>query len=201
LNERLVGLVAVGGAAVAIGGVLLVLMPESASGTLRLVLLAAAGAAALYALAALVPEGSVAGWWASPFDPPEGQPRSVSTAGEAVRIRSRLAARRQPLAGAPPLPIETLRLLKPLIEVALVRAGMDPADEGQRRSARPVLAPLTWAVLESEPWKPPKRAWAARADERQVADLVLRVLDDLERLEQGAVPRAVPPDLATHLER
>ena len=85
--------------------------------------------------------------------------------------------------GAPALPPETLRALKPLIRVAL---NLDPTDDRPPASARATLSPLTRAVLSTEPLERPPWYRTLPSDPRRVADVVHRVLDELDALAGGA---------------
>ena len=88
------------------------------------------------------------------------------------------------------MPPATLRLLKPLIASAL---DLDPDDEPHQGSARGPVSPLTWAVLTSEPLQRPYWFRTLRPDEREVAQTVHCVLDELDRLKagDGDAPRSI----------
>jgi hypothetical protein len=75
-----------------------------------------------------------------------------------------------------------LRLLQPLIRAALEQHGVDPRDPVQLDSARPLLSPLTWAVLTSDPLKGASWLRTLRPDGRAVAGVVHSVFDDLDHL-------------------
>lgn len=228
MNERTLRPANVAAAAVLIGGVLIVVLPQHGLSIVQLVVVTIAAAAALYALAISVPEWSATWWRVAPFNRPSravgptrrlrathparparlaprnggvrrpfGRGRSRGP-GNLERIRSKLSGRRQPISNGPPVPPEALRLLQPLIRVALEREGLDPGDEAHRETARALLSPLTWAVLTSEPLRGPPWYRTRRRAERQVADVVHRVFDDLDRLAAGGgdsqpIPRAPHP--------
>ena len=111
----------VAAAAVLIGGVLTVLLPQHAMSIVQLVIVTVAVSSAVYALAVNVPS---AGWispfkWMSPFNRAAYQGRRTRPSDELGSIGSKLSGRRQPIENGPPMPPATLRLLKPLIAVAL----------------------------------------------------------------------------------
>lgn len=179
-------------AVVLFAGLLLIALPQHGGTILRLVLVALAATAALHALTAIVPEGSVTGWWRSPFE--RGAADALARpSGEIARMRAKMTGRRQRIRGGRPLPPETVRTLQPLIAVALERAGIDPGDPSQRQAVRRRVSPLTWAVLNSDPLYLPRWYETRAPDERQAADVVRRVLDDLERIAAGGpVERSEP---------
>ena len=173
----------VASAALVIGGVLVFLMPERSLSIAQLVVMTAAAATGLWALAVNAPFA----WWTSPFDA-KGAPAGERYGSEEVEtIRATLSGRRQPLAGAPPLPGEAMRLLEPLIRVALERKGLDPRSEEDLNSVRDLLSPVSWAILTSEPLTWPRWHKTRRPDEGQVAEAVHQVLDDLEWLSPSDV--------------
>lgn len=179
---------AVAAAAVLIGGLLVVLVPHHAPSIVRIVLVTLAAAAALYALMVNAPPD----WWTSPFDRGVPTPPEEEQPDELDRIRARFSGRRQVLEASPPMPPETIRALQPLIRAALERAHPDPHDELPRGLARRSLSPATRAVLAGDPVRRPPWFRTRRADEREVAEGVRRVLDDLDRLDRGAQPRSDP---------
>jgi hypothetical protein len=166
-------------AALAIGGVLIVVVPQYASSIVRLVIVSIAAMAGLYALAANSPPA-----WGSPFQ------RAVRRRGgrgsdEVAWIRARLWGWRLPVGPAAAMPMEVQRMLRPLIITALQRQGVDPDDDAGRAAARDLLSPLSWAVLTGGP--PGRLRWldwprARPPARRRVAELVHRVMDELERL-------------------
>lgn len=181
MNERLLAPGRIAAAAATIGGVLLVALPEHAVSVVQLVLVTVAAAAGLYALIVNVSPA----WWISPFDRAAGPKQDDGRSEEIDAIRSKLSGRRQPVENGPPVPTDVLRLLKPLIGTALEREGLDPRDERHREAARARVSPLTWAVLTSTPLAEPRWFRTRRPDERTSAEVVHRVLDDLDRLETG----------------
>ena len=195
MNERNLRPANVAAAALVIGGVLLVALPRHALSIVQLVVLTAATAAALYALAANVPP---TGWmspfkWMSPFVGTVRPARDELSSHETDAIRSKLAGRRIPVAGAPPMPPEALRVLKPLIRSAL-DLGPDDSVRTAARNAR--LSPLTWSILRCETDTTLGWLGMVRPNEREVADVVHHVLDELARLDAGG--RTTPATLASH---
>ena len=184
MNERTLRIGNVAAAVVVIGGILLIARPQYALGIVQLVIASIAAAAALHALAASVPP---TGWlspfkWMSPFNRAVRTEEGQEGWDEVASLRSKLSGRRQPMRHAPPMPPEIVRLLKPLIRQTL---DLDPNDETQLASARRHLSPLAWGLLTSEP--PTGSPWfrALRPNEREVAEVVHRVLDELDRLAAG----------------
>lgn len=181
MNERNLRPGNVGAAAVVIGGVLMVAFPGHAVAIVELVLVTAAAATALYALVLNVPP---TGWmspfkWMSPFTRKRLAVADGGASDELDLIRSRMSGRRRSVEGGPPLPPDTVRLLKPLIGAAL---DLDPGAETYPDSARTLVSPLTWAVFTGE--APTGSGWlhTLRPSEPDVAELVHAVLDDLDRL-------------------
>jgi hypothetical protein len=170
----------IGAAAVVIGGVLIGVLPHHAMSIVRLVIVTVAAAAGLYALTASAPPM----WWLSPFDRNFSRRKKSRGSDDIESIRSKLASPRRRLAQLPPLPPESLHLLRPLIVAALEREGIDPADEA---SARPLVSPLTWAVLENQALQ--RGQWIPLLpNQRETARVVHRVLDDLDRLAGNNAP-------------
>lgn len=166
-------------AAVVIGGALIAILPPYAMSIVRLVIATVAAAAGLYALGVNAPPA----WWASPFDRRRWRLRMRNGADDIARIRSRLSGWRQPT-GEMPLPADVVALLKPLIESALERQGVD-AEALEVAGSMYALSPATRAVLQTDvrdraPWYRlvPPQAGA-------VATAVHDVLDDLDRLGNG----------------
>lgn len=188
MNVRMLAPANVAAAAVLIGGALVVALPGHATSIVRLVVLTTAAAVVVHAVASVVPEWTATGW--SPFGRAARREGETSASGEIDRIRSRLSGRRQRIGDGPPLPPETVRLLQPLIRVALEREGL-----GCGKLARTSLSPLTLAVLAADPLQRPNWFRTHRPDGRQVAEIVHGVLDDLDRLSgaQGASRHADPP--------
>lgn len=169
-------------AAVAIGGILIVLMPQHSLSIIRLVIVTCAAAAGLFALIISVPRT----WWTSPFDGRGLPVREGVRSDDIESIRSVLAGRRQPIRNGPPLPAAAIRLLKPLIGVSIEREGLDPGDGDQLESARDLVSPLTWAVLTSDPLLWPRWYQTRLPNEQEVAEVAHEVLDDLDRMADGA---------------
>jgi hypothetical protein len=161
-------------------GVLVVAMPQHALSILRLGIVTAAAAACLFALVVNAPPT----WWLSPFDRSGRRRRGRGSGGDVAWIRSRLGGRRQRIAGGRPLPAGTVQLLQPLIESALERQGIDPADRASLASAGRLVSPTTLAVLRAGERR---GRWfrTVRPDRRGTAEAVHAVLDDLDRLRAG----------------
>jgi hypothetical protein len=175
--------------AVVIGGTLVLAMPQHAGTIVRLVIVTVAAAAALYALGFNAPPR----WWLSPFD------RSGATVGtrtgsrEIDRVRSELSGWRQRIPGGSPLPPEVVRMLQPLIEVAIERAGLRPGDRRVTGTTRTPLSPLIRGILRTDSSTRPPWYRMVRPDRREVAATVHRVLDELDRIAAGAAGvRATP---------
>jgi hypothetical protein len=177
----------VAAAAILIGGFLVLALPQHTESVVRLVVLTLAAVVGLHLLALLVPTWSD-GWSTSPFRPAARARRGGRAPEEVERIHSGLSGRRHPVENGPPMPPQVLRLLKPPIRVALERMGLDPTDEAGRVSARTLLSPLTWAVFTSDLRSAPDPFRVRRPDERQVAEVVHRVLDELEALDHARTP-------------
>ena len=185
MNERALRPGNVAAAAMLIGGVIAIVLPQYAMSLVQLVIVTVAVSTALYALAVNVPS---AGWispfkWMSPFNRAAYPGRRKRRSDELRSIRSKLSGRRQPIEGSPPMPPATLRLLKPLIAVAL---DLDSGDEPPPTTARGRVSPLIWAVLTSEPLQRPRWFRTLRPNEREVTQTVHSVLDELDCLKSGA---------------
>lgn len=193
MNERTLRPGNIAAAAVVMGGVLIIALPQHGLSIIRLVIVTVAAAAGLYALVLNAP----ATWWASPFDRKIRAGSKRHASDELDWIRSTLSGRRQRLENGPALPPEILRLLQPLIEVALEREGIDARDSAWPDSARRLLSAETWAVLTTEPLKWPPRHRTRRPDKRKTAELVHAILDELDRLGSGGLGATEhpPPDL------
>lgn len=185
MNERNLRPGTVAAAAMVIGGVLMIALPQHGVSIVRLVMVTVAAAAVLYALAVSVPEWSVRGASMSPFDRTVRPERKGRGSAEIDRIHSELSGRRQRIGHGPPVPSAVLRHLKRLIKVALERDGLGPADGAQHEFAHRPLSPLTRAVLTAKLLDWPTWFRTVRPNEREVAEVVHRVLDDLERLGAG----------------
>lgn len=175
----------VAAAAVLIGGVVVVALPHHAASVARIVIVTVAAAAGLHALTVHVPAWTATGWTASPFDLGSGDATEENGSGEIDRVRSRFSGRRHPVEDGPHMPPQVLRLLQPLIRVALEREGLDPGNEANAGAVRARLSPLAWAVWRADPLRPPPLFGSRRPDERRVADAVRQVLDEIETLDIG----------------
>jgi hypothetical protein len=163
MNERTLRPAHMAAAALAVGGALIVIVPEHAMSIGRLLIVTVAAAAGLYALALTTSPT----WWLSPFDGHRRRRGLHERPDEIEWIRASFGGRRQRIADDVSLPPGALRLLQPLIRVALER-------EPSRR-----LSPLSRAILESNPLKRPTWIRTGRPDRRETASIVHRVLDDL----------------------
>jgi hypothetical protein len=192
VNERTPGPAHVATAAIVIGGVLILVMPQHGMSILRLVAVTVAAAACLHAFTVNAPPT----WWKSPFDRGmrAGQRRQPE---ELDWIRAGLSGRRQQVVDGPPLPPGTLRLLQPLIRSALEQEGVDPDEADGGESAGALLSPLARGILVTQPLPRPTRAGTIGPDEWRTADAVQSVLDELARLDSGGCdpePRTRTPD-------
>ena len=164
---------AVATSAVLIGGILLVVVPRGALGVIQLTILAAAMATALTAFLDSVP---ASGWlspfrWLSPFSGLTEE--RTERPDELALIHARLQGRRSRVKGASPLPPDVVRLLDPLI-----RDTLDLLDAKDAAA----LSPTSAAVLNTRPpLKPPALLTLPPAPD-DVSDVVMQVLDDLERV-------------------
>lgn len=191
MTERVLRLANVAAAALVIAGAAALLLPRHGPTIARVLVVGVAAAAALHALVASSPPT----WWPSPFDREMADDGGQEGSDELAWIRGRMAGRRQRIEHGPPVPPDTLRLLKPLVEVALEREGLDSTDEAHLRSARDLLSPLVWSILTTEPLARPRWFRTVRPDEREVAGVVQAVLDELETLAEGTAASHphVPP--------
>lgn len=173
-------------AAVVIGGVLIMLLPQHAMSIARLVILTSAAAAGLHALGVSAP----AKWWRSPFDRPG---RSSHRRGEDDydRIRSALGGWRQRIPGGAPLPPEVVRLLKPLIAGSVARGGGHATGAGDDGVAFVRPSPLVRSVQAVRATGRPHWYRLVRPDARAVSAAVLNVLNELDDHSGG--PASVPP--------
>jgi hypothetical protein len=195
VSERNLRPANVAAAALVIGGVLLVALPRHALSIVQLVVLTAATATAVYALAVNVPP---TGWmspfkWMSPFGGTVRPVRDELSSRETDAIRSKLSGRRIPVAGAPPMPPEALRVLKPLIRSAL---DLGPDDSVRTGAQNARLSPLTWSILRCEIDTTLGWLGTVRPNEREVAEVVHHVLDELARLDAGG--QTTRATLASH---
>jgi hypothetical protein len=149
----------VAAAALLIGGVLVISVPQYAATVLRLMVVSVAAAAALYAIEVIAPPR----WWRSPFPARRRRTQRASTADELDWIRALISGPRQRLDGAVPLPPELVRMLQSLgAEAGATTAGVSGGDPD--------------ATIAAVPWYrllPPAPRTTARA--------VLMILDDIER--------------------
>jgi len=172
-------------ATAAIGGLLIVAIPEHASAFVQLGLVTVATGAALHALSSQVPPS---GWispfkWLSPFaEATRPAPRRHGS-DEIESIHARLSDRRQRIAGAPPLPPDALRLLRPVIAAS---AGVDPTDRREMAAARRRLSSVAWSILATEPLRRPSWFRTVRPNAWEVTDVVHDVLDELDELPESA---------------
>ena len=183
MNERTFRPANIAAAAVLIGGLISLILPQHGASILRLVIVTIAAAAGVHALAVRAPPA----WWRSPFDQARNR-RGRKERDEIDWIRSKLTGPRQRITRGRAVPPETLRLLQPLIESALEREGLDPTDGASVESARDLLGPLTQVVLASDPLKRGSRLRMVRPDAAATAVVVHAVLDDLARLSDGSRP-------------
>jgi hypothetical protein len=177
-------------AAVVIGGVLILLLPQHAMSIARLVILTSAAAAGLHALGVSAPPT----WWRSPFDRP-GQRRQRRGEDDYDRVRSALGGWRQRIPGGVPLPPEVVRLLEPLIADSVARGGGHATGAGDDGVAFVRLSPLVrvqgvWAAARPRPHR------LVRPDARAVSAAVLDVLNELD--DQSGGPASVPPTDPRH---
>jgi hypothetical protein len=169
-------------AAATVGGALVLVFPAYAVTVLQLLLVALAFLFAFEAIAQVVPEWTGRGGWRSPFTGTGREIPHRRVSGGADRIEAVLAERRQPVPGGPWVPSGLLHLIQPRILSALARSGVDPSRPGAAAAARRRVSPETWALLAAEPLRRPSRYVTRRPSPRRVAEVVLRVLGDLDRL-------------------
>jgi len=171
-----------GAAVLVIGGVFLAVFPQYTLSTIQVVIVTTAVMAALFALEANVPS---TGWmspfrWMSPFGRPYPTRRVRRETDELRTMRATFSGWREPLPPGPPLPADTLRLLRPLIRGTL---GLDMESESQLDAARKTLSPATWAVLTSDQRQKPFWFQMLPPNPRQVAEAAHRVMNELDRLD------------------
>jgi hypothetical protein len=177
-----------------IGGILVVALPQHALSIAQIVIVASAVVTGLYALEVNVP---ATGWispfkWMSPFRRRDGDHRGKGDKAldELRWIRRKLSGWRQPIQHGPPLPPETLGLLRPLIRTAL---DLSSEHNGDLASIRGELTPGTWAILASEGARQPYWFQMIPPNEKEVAETVHRVLDEIQTISAGTGP--FPPRL------
>lgn len=168
-------------ATVVIGGILVLALPQFAMSILQIVIVTAAVVFGVFALESNVPE---TGWvspfkWMSPFRRGSYSWRKGNKADEIGSIRRKLSGWRQPIPPCPPMPPEVLGLLRPMIQtvLGLPSEGMDDLAE-----ARAYLSPGTFAVLASDPSKPPPWFLMLPPNKEEVAEAVHGILDELDRI-------------------
>ncbi len=164
---------AVATSAMLIGGILLIAVPRSTLSVVQLTILTAALATALTAFLDSVP---ASGWlspfrWLSPFS--GAAEERTDRPDELALIHARLQGRRSRVKGAAPLPPDVVRLLDPLI-----RDTLDLLDASDASA----LSPTSRAVLNTRPPLKPSALLTLPPDPDNVSDVVMRVLDDLERV-------------------
>ncbi|MGI9628241.1 MAG: hypothetical protein ACR2QM_15515 [Longimicrobiales bacterium] len=164
--------------ALLLGGIYVLLFPHHALSVLRVTIVTLAAATGAYALLVTAPTA----WWTSPFERKRRAAIANTGSEELDSIRSMFSGRRQAIEGGPTLPPQTMRLLTPLIEGALDRAGLDLDKEADRDRAKAAVSAPTWAILTEEPLMWPRWYQTKRPNEREVSRIVQGVLDDLDRL-------------------
>lgn len=184
MNEHFIRPRNVAAAAVVIGGVLIIALPQYTLSIVQIVIVAGSVVAGIYALEVNVP---TTGWispfkWMSPFSRGAHPGKKSATPDEIRSILSKLTGWRQTLEHGPPMPPEALNLLRPLIRAGL---DLDAENETDLAAARSVLSPLTWAVLTSDQSRQPYWFQMLPPNKREVAEAVHHILDELERLGAG----------------
>ena len=174
-------------AAVALGGILVVLNPDRLPTVAQVVLLTLAAAAVLRAPLVTVPVV----WWNSPFDR-KGRDEAERGPDELAAIRSRLSGRRQRVPHGPPLPPDVVRLLRGMIRRALDREGLDLETEEGLIDARLRVSPRAWGILTCPVLSRTSRFRTRRPDASSVARAVHTVLDEVEEIVVRS-PGALPP--------
>lgn len=191
MNPRYLHPLNVTSGALVLGGVLIFVVPGEVISTIQLVVVTAAAATGLHVLAASVPSS---GWispfkWMSPFDPALHRRSRVRGSDEIASISSKLSGRRQRIGGGLAMPPETLRLLDPLIRGAL---DLNPEDDPALHHGAGSLSQLTRTILNSDPLRDPPWYRTSRSNPQEVADDVLYVLDELDRITTGIEVRRHP---------
>ncbi len=182
-----IGNVAAG--ALALGGGLALALPQHVVSIAQLVILAVAASAGLRALASHVPATGLMYplKWGSPFGDAGPAGRASAGGDEVARIRAALSRPRQRLSGAPDLPPEALRLLRPLLRSALELDRDAPVDPDRLPDS---LSPAARAILTTEPLPHGSWVFLSRADERGVTETAHAVLDEVEHIAEEAAPGA-----------
>lgn len=163
-------------AALTLGGLLLIGVPQRAPSIIRLVLVTLAAAGGLHLILA---HGSPA-FLLSPFRWTLRDADDQGGSADARRLRSALEGRRHRIAGGPPLPPATIRILQPLIEAALDRDGAGPDSPLRRAAALQRLSATTRAILAHDATVNPPWFRTVRSDADRTAEAVSRVLDELD---------------------
>lgn len=163
-------------AALTLGGLLLIGVPERAPSIIRLVLVTLAAAGGLHLIMA---HGSPA-FLLSPFRWTVRDRDDEGGSADARRLRTALEGRRHRIAGGPALPAATIRILQPLIEAALDRDGAGPESPLRRAAALQRLSMPTRAILAHDATVNPPWFRTLRSDARSTARVVSAVLDDLD---------------------
>lgn len=184
MNDQPIRPGSVAAAAVVIGGILIIALPQYTLSIVQIVMVAGAVVAGIYALEVSVP---TTGWmspfkWMSPFGRGDQPGRKGAKADEVRSIRSRLTGWRQPIQHGPPMPPEALAILRPIIRASL---DLDTDDDAGLDSARSVLSPLTWGVLTSDRSRQPYWFQMLPPKKGEVAEAVHHVLDEIDRLGGG----------------
>lgn len=118
------------------------------------------------------------------------------TVGELARLRARMGNRRRRIPhapkGFPPLPTEVVRLLQTLLRRTLEQEDLDPARSADVPRIRARLGTASRTILTCPPLAHAGWLRTRRPRERQVAEVVHTVLDDLARM--GVGPASSPSD-------
>ena len=166
----------VAAAALALGGILVLLNPDRTPTVVQIVLVTIAAAAALRVPLVSLPVI----WWSSPFDRDAGD--GDPAPDEVGAIRARIAGRRQRVLHGPPLPPDVVRQLRGMIRRALDRDGIDPDTEEGLLEARTRLSARAWGILVCPVESRTSRLRTLRPDPEAVARAVHAVLDEIEVL-------------------
>lgn len=167
-----------GSGALLLGGIFVVLFPQHSVSILRVLVVTLAAATGVYALLVTAPTA----WWTSPFEKKRRTAVAAPASEELNSIRSMLSGRRQVLESGAALPPQALRLLKPMIESALAREGVDLGTDAGQRCAEDTLSPTTWAILTGEPLLWPRWYQTRQPNEGRASEVVNAVLDDIEKV-------------------
>lgn len=176
-------------AALTLGGLLLIGVPQRAPSIIRLVLVTLAAAGGLHLI---LSHGGPA-FLLSPFRWTLREKDDDGGSADARRLRSALEGRRHRIAGAAPLPPATIRTLQPLIEAALDRDGAGPDAPLRRAAALQRLSLQTRAILAHDATVNPPWFRTLRSDPRATARVVSAVLDELDLASHADASRAGVP--------